>query len=197
MSIFRVRTTLSGFTGGPGLMTQYFSTAAAGFNEATAQLAVDRVRDALQAGSGLFSTNQTWSVSGSVDVLDEASGQMTNSIGVTARSGAGTAGGGIGPTPVGVAINWKTSEFKNGRRVQGRTFLVPVSGGSFEGDGTLSATALAEAAEFHAAMRDAGATDLVLVVWSRPNAAGAGGSRHGVTSASVADKAAVLRSRRD
>lgn len=188
---------MSGYQGGPGLMTQYFSPAVAGFNEALAQLAVDRVRDALTAGSELWGSPITWSVDGTVDELNEADGQLVDSLTVTPRTVTGTnAQTSIGPAPVGACINWLTAEVKRGKRVRGRTFLVPLYGGAFQTDGTLQTSTLTSVAEFGAAMNDAGATDLVHVVWSRP-IAGTGGTKHGITAHRTADKAAVLRSRRD
>lgn len=197
MSIFRVRATLTGFSGGPGLMTQYFSPAVAGFNAALAQLSVDRVRDALTAGAALWNSSMTWSVDGTVDEIDEATGTMLDSITVTSRSVAGgSVGSNQGPAPAGACVVWKTAEVKNGRRVQGRTFLVPLASGHFEGNGTLAEAALTLCNDFGASMNDAGATDLVHVVWSRP-VLGVGGTKHGITGYNTKDKVAVLRSRRD
>lgn len=197
MSIFRVKAVLTGFSGGPGLMYQYFSPAVAGFNEALAQLAVDRVRDACQTGNLLWPMSLTWSIDGTVDEINEANGDLVDSLTVTARSvGGNVAGSSVGPAPAGAVVNWKTAEIKRGRRVAGRTFLVPLAAGLFEANGTLTAAAIAEAGEFAAAMNDAGATDLVHVVWSRP-VLGVGGTKHGITGYTIPDKVAVLRSRRD
>lgn len=188
---------MTGFTGGPGLMTQYFSPAVAGFNEAIAQLAVDRVRDALLAGAELWPSSFSFQVEGTVDELDEATGQLVDSLTVTSRTVAGTGtGSNMGPAPAGAVVVWKTGEIKAGKRVQGRTFLVPLLSTAYQQDGTLNANILTSAGEFAAAMNDAGATDLVHVVWSRPRP-GLAGSKHGITGYSVADKVAVLRSRRD
>lgn len=197
MSIFRVRAVLSGYQGGPGLMTQYFSPAVAGFNEALAQLSVDRVRDALSAGSELWGNWATWSVDGTVDEINEANGQLVSSLTVLPRTVTGTnPSTAIGPAPAGACINWLTAEIKRGKRVRGRTFLVPLYSAAFQNDGTLNTSTLTSVAEFGDAMNDAGATDLVHVVWSRP-IAGTGGTKHGITGHRTADKAAVLRSRRD
>ena len=196
MSIIRVRTELSGFAGAPGLMTQYFSPAVAVPNQAISQLAVDRVRDALTAGAQLFPAALTWRVQGQADVLDEATGQLVDSFNVTERNGTGgVAGTNFGPLPVGACVTWLTASFKAGRRVAGRTFLVPLTNTAFEQNGTLAAAALTNVGLFADSMNNAGATDLVFVVWSRP-VLGAGGSKHGVVGHRTADKAAVLRSRR-
>lgn len=188
---------MSGFQGGPGLMTQYFSPAVALPNDALSQLAVDRVRDALTAGNALFPTAMSFAVQGQVDVLDESSGTLVDSFNVTPRTVTGGGVGGFGPAPVGVCVTWLTGEFKAGRRVTGRTFLVPVVATAFDGDGTLGNAGITAPQLFADAMQDAGATDLVLVVWSRPKLGGAAGTKHGVIGERLPDRVAVLRSRRD
>lgn len=196
MSIMRVRTELSGFAGAPGLMTQYFSPAVAVPNQAISQLAVDRVRDALLGSAGLFASALTWRVQGQVDVLEESTGQLVDSFNVTERNGAGSVAAGHGPLPSGGCITWLTGEYKAGRRVTGRTFVVPAASNAYESNGTLTAAYLTLLGGFADSMMNAGATDLVFCVWSRPNALGTGGSKHGVVGSRVSDRAAVLRSRR-
>lgn len=196
MPIIRVRTELSGFGGAPGLMTQYFSPALADINSITSQYAVDRVRDALVAFAGSIPNSMTWRVQGQADVLDEATGQLVASYNVTERNGAGTNTSGYGPLPVGACVTWLTAAFKNGRRVYGRTFLVPLALNQFETNGTLTNACLTNVQAFADSMNNAGTLDMVFVVWSRPNASGTGGSKHGVAGSRTSDKAAVLRSRR-
>lgn len=177
-------------------MTQYFSPAVAVPNQSISQLAVDRVRDAMLAGASLFPAGMNWLVQGQVDVLDESTGDLVDSYNVTQRTGAGTsASSAFGPLPSGLCVTWLTGAFKEGRRVYGRTFLVPVSQNVFDSAGTLSTAALTTAQAFADSMNNAGATDLVFVVWSRPKPDLAG-SKHGVVGSRTADKAAVLRSRR-
>lgn len=197
MSLLRVRATVNGFTGGPGLMTQYFSTAVAGNDAVAAGLASQRVVDALTAGAELWPNGVSWSVDATVDLLDEATGQLLDAFSTAGGTVNGSSAfGGIGPSPAGACVTWRTPEVKNGHRVMGRTFLVPLHSGAFQTDGTLMASTVTSAMEFADAMGDAGATDLVHVVWSRP-VNGSGGTKHGITSATVRDKTAVLRSRRD
>lgn len=103
-------------------------------------------------------------------------------------------GTGSYPGPVGASVQWLTDSVKNGRRVRGRTYLVPLSNRAFDNEGTLdegARTTLQVAANVLVL-----STDLGLCVWSRP-VNGVGGSSHLVTGAIVADKSAVLRSRRD
>lgn len=196
MSILRVRTELTGFIGSPGLMTQYFSRAV-GINDSTAaQQAVDRVRDAMLTSPGAFPSALQWRVQGQVDLLEETTGQLVNSFNVTERSGVGTYAGGFGPGPAGACVRWVTDEFKNGRRVIGKTFIVPGPTNAYETNGTLTSTFIGLMQAWGDAMNNAGAIDLVFVVWSRPTPGAANGTKHGVVGNVVQDKAAVLRSRR-
>lgn len=97
------------------------------------------------------------------------------------------------PAGVGACINWMTDGIVNGRRVRGRTFVVPLDGTRYDTDGTIEPTALS-------ILRTA-ASDLLtacgehFVIYHRP-VDGAGGSAHAVTDYSVADRVSTLRSRR-
>lgn len=94
--------------------------------------------------------------------------------------------------PTGAVINWLTGFFHNGRQVRGRTFLVPLGGNAFQTDGTLATAAQGTIVSAAATLLGGGPP---LVV--------SGGGPPGefiqveITGASVPDKGAVLRSRRD
>ena len=96
--------------------------------------------------------------------------------------------------PAGMCVNWETGTFNaNGRRVRGRTYLVPLV--SFtEADGSVSSTPLgAVTAAATAALGGTGS----LGVWTRPSPGGSDGTFSIAISALVKDKVAVLTSRRD
>jgi hypothetical protein len=83
----------------------------------------------------------------------------------------------------------------NGRRLRGRTFLVPLGSTFYTTDGTPIETARTNIAAA-AAVLIANTGGPPLGVWRRPSPSGVGVL--GVaTTASVPDKAAVLKSRRD
>jgi hypothetical protein len=95
--------------------------------------------------------------------------------------------------PAGLHIQWRTGTVVGGRRLLGRTFIVPLLASAFDPDGTLNPAIIAQ-------VQDA-AEDLVttstsaaaaLSVWSRTASLVAP-----VTSVVVPDQATVLRSRRD
>jgi hypothetical protein len=92
---------------------------------------------------------------------------------------------------VGVLVEWLTGQFIDGRRLRGRTYLVPL-GNAYDDDGTLPIGTLNAVGAFALQLWSAG---LDFVVWHRP-VAGAGGSLATITDAAVRDHAAILRSRR-
>lgn len=203
-SILRVRTVFAGFTGGPGLMTQYFGYDASSGDSENALLAANRVKDALDASTGLFPDAITFNRDTQVDKLEDSDGSVTHSEVVPAWGFHGTGGANQGPSPTGMLVQWKTDAFLAGRRLQGHTFLVPIIAGQ-DANGSPNATQISVAQTFGTEMLDAGLTSIQLVVWRRPKYEGVGEARHivrdgtsaFVTSATVPDKFAVLRSRRD
>ena len=128
----------------------------------------------------------------------------------TATAGTSTAVGsaaGASPAPAGACISWSTGGIAYNRRVRGRTFLVPLAAEKYEADGTLSTLGISQISSACAVILDAG-TGGPLSVWARPadavlnpdgtvKRAARTGSLHSVTGYRVADKVAVLRSRRD
>lgn len=109
----------------------------------------------------------------------------------------GTAAAGVGwSAPSGAVISWQTGGVRNGRRIRGRTFVVPLSTSVYDASGTLTAIALT--ALNNAANALTGGSDLTdFRVWGRPTvAAPASGQSAVVLGHRVPDMAAILRSRR-
>lgn len=203
MDILRITVRWTGFQGAPGYSNFHF-TVDAGFWDggllgdqavAAATTAAQRVADALEEIRGQVPSIVQFAIEPEATILDSDSGET---MGVVQRddvqlgqpNGSGSYAG-----PVGAVVNWNTSDYRFGRRIRGRTFLVPLSGGAYEADGTLNNTALAAVRGFADVMvGDAGGPEFG--VWSRPRN-GAGGVFATVTNGTVPDMAAVLRSRRD
>lgn len=98
--------------------------------------------------------------------------------------------------PVGGVISWTTAGIRNGRRVRGRTFLVPLGSSVFDVDGTIGTTPLNGINALAAALRG-GSSSTQFAVWARPTAPGASdGDAWPVLGHRVPDMAAVLTSRR-
>jgi hypothetical protein len=92
----------------------------------------------------------------------------------------------------GIRVNWLTGAIVGGRRLNGRTFLVPASSGAFDTVGQVNdATVTAVQGTAQDLIDDLDA-QAGLVVWSRTHAFTAG-----VQSASVPKAGAILRGRRD
>lgn len=132
------------------------------------------------------------------EVIEETTGQLQSVFTVTPSSGhTGPASSNPYSAASGAVVTWRTAGVRNGRRVHGRTFLVPLNQAAYAADGTLSTlglSALNAAATTLASA--AGAPDLG--IWARPTApAATDGEWFAVNSFSIPDMAAVLRSRRD
>lgn len=185
MNIFRVQTTWHGFPGAPGFTNLYFQTSGG---------SVLAVSNFFQAIAGKMCREFSFTIPAEGESFDDATGVLTG----TFTDGVGVTINGTGDSefagPVGAVVDWRTSSINRGRKVRGRTFLVPIPSSTFEADGTLMAPArtLYQNAATALVTASAGA----LVVWSRPRAH-VGGMAAPVTSAFVPDLAAVLRSRRD
>lgn len=193
MDMIRITARWTGFPGGPGY-SNFFFAGGGGLISDVGQVA-DRVMSA-------FSEITTWLASGTrielepeAAIVDSDTGvvsdfaQVDNDTAVVAGGNANYAG------PTGAVVNWRTNDLRNGRRIRGRTFLVPLTGATFDVDGTLNGGALEDINAFADTLRGVD-LDSELGVWSRP-VGGSGGVFATVTNHNVPDMAAVLRSRRD
>jgi hypothetical protein len=194
MSVYRVKIRWTGFTGSPGYTLLHFD-APTGATLAGAQDVYDQAVTFMSAiGSALHSTVKL-TAENTVEVVNQTNAQLEDFLTVTASgTTGGTASGGYSSS-TGACITWDTGEVKNGRRVRGRTFIVPLAGTSYDADGTLTASALTDIQGAADGLAGGGFSFGVL---SRPSVKGAeDGSFHTVTSGRVTDKTAMLRSRRD
>lgn len=94
----------------------------------------------------------------------------------------------------GAAIEWRTSAVRSGRRLTGRTFVVPLAASAYDSDGTLVEQANTDIQL--AANNYISESASEPVVWSRPRD-GRLGWAGTIQQARVRDRVAVLRSRRD
>jgi hypothetical protein len=133
-----------------------------------------------------------------VEVLTQTTGAMESVVtgaSKTVKTGSATAGASWS-APAGAVITWNTSVVVRGRRVRGRTFLVPLSSTAFDTDGTLNSTALGGIGTAATDLRTSG-TLTELIVFCRPTTPGGTDGTGGVVqSHRVPDMGAVLRSRR-
>lgn len=161
---------------------------------------VSGILSAFSAQSKLLPTNVTVQVPGAGDVIEDTTGQLVD---VWSAAGGGlVAGNGSSQCAAGVGANitWLTGGIINGRRLRGRTFIVPLalrdpgSGDEFyDTDGTLGTVCRGRVTTL--------ATDLMatgpLAVWHRPTTpGGSDGNSYGVVASRIPDRVSTLRSRR-
>jgi hypothetical protein len=139
-----------------------------------------------------------------VRLMNDASGDLLDIFTVTGVVGVtgGNPGNYVGPA--GACVNWLTQTVNGGRRMTGRTFLVPCSTATFDTDGTILQARVADMQL--AAQSFIDAIGPTFGVYGRPVKADPDatppvvarlGKWGAVTSHRPLDKAVVLRSRRD
>jgi hypothetical protein len=141
----------------------------------------------------LFSDVVSWSIPNAGDIISDATGQITGAwVGGTTGSVSGTAHSPY-VAGTGAFVRWITNGVSGGRRVRGRTFLVPLLASGFQDDGTILGsyqTTMQTAANTLAATGK-------LQVFHRPTTiVAANGAAFPVTGATVPDKVTSLKTRR-
>lgn len=174
--------------GAPGVSTFYTDTATD----------ISTVTDALRAFwnslAGMIPSGLTIQVPSNGDAIDDTDGSIVGAwsdgtpVLVVTGSGAGAYAGNAG-----AVVHWLTTGVVNGRRVRGRTFVVPIIATQYETNGSLSAAALTT-------LNGAASTLVTAIgagmrVWHRPKPPAAGSS-FAVSNHRVPDLAVSLRSRR-
>lgn len=199
MTLLRVRATLSGWSGGPGLSTFYFTPGTAGGSTADATDVCARVRAFFNAVSARLPGAVSVNVSPIADAFDEATGILTGSFSSSAPPTAvtGTGAGEFYAPQVYALLQMNTATVIGGRRVQGRSFFGPLHEADVS-SGTYS-TAARSSVEGSALLQLSAGVFPTLSspkVWHRPKN-GAGGAAVIITSYSCPAKLATLKSRRD
>lgn len=195
--LYRVRVTLGGWLGAPGLATHYFLE-----DGSPADTAIERAQDCadrVRAGWVPIAAKQpgiwTCDVQSTVDVLNADTGALIASHSVTAPASlGGTEGTKFGPAAAGLCVNWLTGAFIAGRRLRGRTFISPVNDG-VDANGTPTAPHVAAALAMYPILSEHDTGFPLFAVWHRP-VSGAGGAAHPVTGTTCRDVYSVLTSRR-
>ena len=207
-TIMRVKARWSGFAGSPGYSNFYFRDFSSGApTDADADAAADRVETFFQALPAYLTNATRITVQSDAEVIEETNGEIVSVLNAGARVAiAGTGGTGGYSAASGAVVTWRTGGVVAGRRVRGRTFLVPLAASAYGADGTITTGLVGTLQTAGAALISiAGSPDVG--VWARPhkqhvNKAGEtiparDGSWWAATSVTVPTKVAVLRSRRD
>jgi hypothetical protein len=196
--MLRVTSTWSGFPGAPGFTNFYFDGIVEGAL-LPAQLR-QKVADFWNVVADRLPSAVQIVVEPAVSQINPQTGILEDEI-ATENVLAPLNGRVGGPfvAPAGVVINWKTGTLVAGRRLRGKTFLVPLGNTAYQDDGTLTPNTVIEmraAAQGLAGNVPGPEVFPSLVVWHRP-VNKQGGSVGVVIAAQVTDKAAILTSRRD
>lgn len=200
VQVMRVKMRWDGFVGAPGFSVFHFrNLAEEGYTTVDAEAAIDKVDAFAEGLKGLIPYNSRLTVQSDVECYDAATGQLQTVLGGTpaaAHVSLATAGMNYS-SAAGASITWRSPEVRNGRRIRGRTFLVPLVAATFGGDGIIAANNMTQLNLIATNLRDdTGAPDLV--IWARPTAPGASdGDLAAINSHSIPAVGAVLRSRRD
>lgn len=195
--LFRVRSVLSGFPGGPGVATMYFLDI---------NTAPDSIRSFWEGMFSMIPADVTIKVDGVGDVIEDTTGALVGQWIFPAPAVVQCTGAGNYAAPAGGLIRWETGVIKDGRRLRGKTFVVPMIAIQFQTDGSLAPTTLTDM--LAAAQVLITGQNASFVIWHRPFKGTPAtatkparpshlGSHSLVTGASIPDKVVVLRSRRD
>lgn len=177
----------TGFQGAPGRSTFYCSPP--DVDDVTAN-----VRAFFQALQSFIPDVVNIQVAAAGDIIEDTTGVLTgNWAATTPPALVNCTGTGNYAAPSGAVVNWRTQAIVGGRRLRGKTFIVPITSTQLQSDGSLGTTFVVSLESAATALATA---ILPIRVWHRP-VNGAGGSSSPVTSAVVPDMVAVLRSRRD
>ena len=180
----RIQVSWQNWPGAPGVSTFY--------GDATLGM-LDGISSFFDAIKGLLPLNLTITVPSTGDDVDPQTGEVVGSWSqaptTPVRTGSNVA---VYAGSTGAVVHWRTGGVVGGRRVRGRTFLVPLVG-AYDSGGSLSSGAISTLQT--AANGLVSTAGSAFSVWHRPTQFVAG-STHQVTSASVPDLAVVLRSRR-
>lgn len=193
MAIHRVTAEWAGFQGAPGYTSFFFANEA---DVATATESRARVLAFFVELTAMLPDDLTVTPSTEVANIDQETGLVTDFVQVdldpvpvigTSPSGYSAASGAV--------VNWNTAGVRNGRRVRGRTFIVPMAGTAYDNAGTLSTAALNALSSAASELVDEPFAS-TFGVWSRPTN-GANGAFWECNGYRVVDRVSVLRSRRD
>lgn len=187
MAYTRITAVWNGASGLPGYTRLKFE---GDLDAAGALAAAARMRTFFDAIKALIPSTVSITFAEAAQVYDTDQ-TLTGEVGFTPPAiVTGTAVGAFA-APVGMVVNWLTALVFSGRKVRGRSFLVPLSSNAFAADGTPSPASMTAVQNAATALLT-GSPALVIAAGSTGAFAVAA-----VTGMSVPDRAAVLRSRRD
>lgn len=184
-SLDRIKITWTGMPGGPGV-SQIYATSAAGARPALSSW--------INAWKYLVPDNTTLTIEGSGDTIDSSTGLITG----TWSDGASIPAVGTGSSSQyfaagGACITWSTGGVVAGRRVKGRTFLVPLTSLAYQGSALVGTAVSAIQTATNTLL---GSGNVFWVLHRPTTPGGSDGSAFQITSGLVKNHQAILSSRR-
>src|SRR4029450_4405011 len=173
-NVARVLVTWQGIQGAPGYTRLSFGNVT---DDTPAKGATDATRAFFAGFATLLRTGWSLTVSPIVELHDMDTGLLQSEITVTPAPTAPPGSGGAATAwaaGVGAYITWRTQGIFFGRRVKGRSYLVPLVGVA-DTDGSPVPTAISTIQTAADGLVNAAGADLV--IWSRKYAAGGDGTR--------------------
>lgn len=193
--MYRATWTWSGFSGAPGYTNLYFldpdPISQAGLDQTGA-----RTHVFWAAVAPYLPTGVTVTMPNILEEVQSDDGELVAEHVFPGGTAVNGSAGGTYASYAGACITWHSAFVVNGRKLRGRTFLVPLGNQVFSANGTLSDSVQLAIQNAGNALANA-TTGIDLGVWHRPTPGLSDGSVAGVSHCRVNDKGAVLRSRRD
>ena len=186
MALIRTSTVWTGTAGSPYFTQNYFLGAG---DAAHASSAIGALWTFLGAIAAYIDDNLVETISGDVEVIDVASGQITSVVSVAGAVQGGTGAGDALPTLVQGLLRFNTPTYINGRQLKGRMYLP----GMLESQNTVVGLPAA-------GMTGTVNTALATYIASAADPAVFSDTHHyavSISSATMAPKWSYLRTRRD
>lgn len=192
-NLWRVVATWSGGKVGTGYTNMFF-TAGVGTAVQASDAARAFMNSAYSSSGSTLPVGITISYPAAVDEIDATNGHLVSTTPVTQPAIITGSDAGVYAAVAGACVTWLTAGVVGGRRVRGRTFLVPMGAAGLQNDGTLSALATSSIPSAAATLISSAPE---FAVWRRPSAPGAtDGDSFPVVAGRLQDKTAFLSSRR-
>jgi hypothetical protein len=196
-TLYRVRSTISYGAGGPGLSTHYFLAGSPAGTSTEALAAASGVHLFWVNLLGVLANTVAVAVQPAIDTIDETNGNLNGGYAVTPPALVlGTGASPYLPVFACLVVRYQTSAIIGTRRLEGRTYVGPLS--SSASNAGLTPTTTAGTAAVNAVSALTGVGTPAAVVWHRPRVSPASIGNHGViTGGSALGVFGSLRSRRD
>lgn len=186
---------------GPGVSVFHGRTTVGGTGFDTAQALADRCRKFFLDIVSLVPSGVSWTFPNEVTELQTGISETTGQAGTLLDVHAitppatvnATATAGNHSRASGGRVDWNTESVVAGRRLRGRTYIVPLASLGYDSSGSLATTCITTLTTAGNNFKDATVfSNCQPVVWSRSH-----GIAADIVGASVDDRASILRSRRD